>query len=246
MTTPSQDTVQPAPDTPKRRRSILGRILKWLMWIVAGLLAVPVVLLAVGVVSNLIDPPGLSESSEPVRFRFLDRSFAIPKHYQPSRFAHEDEDQPHTVNVEALFPDFAPYSKARRADWFDVRHGSLMVTIITTSARTAIRPGELARSQLEFAIDKSGQPGPAGLRRYDMQDNPRAVYQVVYVPEQPSSVDYIGCYVVKGAMTGCWMKAIYDDVARQNIIFDSEFLPDWRRIVDTSHRLLKSFETPSN
>ena len=44
-------------------------------------------------------------------------------------------------------------------------------------------------------------------------------------------------------MTGCRMHAIYDDAANLEIVFNSHFLPDWRRIADGARRLLKSFET---
>jgi hypothetical protein len=177
-----------------------------------------------------------------VRFTFLDRSFAIPKNYQPILDSYSGG-QPSGFWIDALLPDFAPYSKARRDEWFAVGTGSPSVGISVSSSATAKRPDELVRSELKDAIDKHGRPGPAGLRRYDMRDDSPTFYEIIYVPEQLGDVIFLGCTIYKGEMTGCWMHTLYDHAANLQIVFNSHFLADWRQIADDAHRLLRSFES---
>ena len=242
MGTPTPDTVPPKPDAPTRRRPIWVRVLKWTLVSLAFIVGTPIGLLLALWVVITISPPsyGPSDSTRPVRFTFLDRGFAIPDNYQPSLDSYSGG-QPSGFWITVLLPDFAPYSKARRDEWFAVGSGSPSVTMSISSSRRAKRPDELVRRQLDHAIDKNGQPAPAGLRRYDMRDH-STFYDIVYVPEQHGHVTMIGCTVIEGTMTGCRMEATYDHAANLEIAFNSHFLADWRRIADGTRRLLRSFE----
>ena len=196
MSDPTPEMLQPTPGAAKGRRPTRVRVLKWILVSLAIIVGTPIGLwLALWIVFTVVPPSyGPSESTERVRFTFLDRNFAIPRNYHPILYGQSGA-QPYGFAFDALLPDFAPYSKARRDEWFAVGTGKPGVGISASSAAIGMRPDELVRDQLEDAIDKNGQSGPAGLRRYDMRDIPSARYEVVYVPEQPSDVIMIGCTI---------------------------------------------------
>ena len=178
------------PEKPRSRR----RFAKILIWVVASLV---LVVTATATLLFLVLPRylaadsgryGPTESTELRRFTFLDRMFAIPDNYQPCCRL---QDHPDNIWIEALLPDFAPYSKARRDEWFALgtgmpRHPHEIFPPIWMEHA----PRRSAPPKLEDAIDQNGQPGPAGLRRYDLRNDSIAVFDIVYVPEQPGDVVY--------------------------------------------------------
>ena len=242
MSNASPDTLQPTPRESMPRRAIIVWILKWTLVSLAIIVATPIMLLVALWVVMTFSPPsyGPTESTRLVRFTFLDRNFAIPENYHPSVYGGAE---PYGFSLDALLPDFAPYSKARRDEWFAVGSGKPSVGISVRSSATAVRPDELVRNHLEDAIDMHGQPGPAALRRYDMRDDSSSPHEVVYVPEQRGDVILIGCTIHEGEMTGCCLHTVYDHVANLEVVFNSHFLADWRQIAAGAHRLLRSFES---
>ena len=61
--------------------------MKWALVSLAFIVGTPIGLLLALWLVITISPPsyGPTESTEPVRFAFVDRSFAIPENYQPER-----------------------------------------------------------------------------------------------------------------------------------------------------------------
>jgi hypothetical protein len=242
MRIPTQDSLLPTPSAPKRRRSILVRVLKWTLASVAIIAATPFVLAGL-VLLLLYFESGPTESTDLVRFHLPGRGFAIPDNYQPSVFSYAPPAEPYAFEIIALLPNFSGYSKERRKDWFSVGTGAPSLRIYVHSSARTMRPDELIRSELEDAIDKNGQAGPAGLRRYDIRDGASSIFEIVYVPEQPGDVIYIGCHINEGAIMNCQLHAIYDDTATFDVSFGSDHLVDWPRIAAGTRRLLKSFQT---
>jgi len=215
-------------------------VLKSVLVSLAIFVGTPIVLsIAIWVaMSASLPDSGPVDSTEPRRFTFLDRNFAIPVNYQPVLDVYI-EGRPIGFWFTVLLPDFAPYSKARRDEWLAVGSGSPSAQISVRSL--AMEPGELVQIQLLNAVDPNGQPAPHGLRRYDMQGY-STIHDIIYVPEQPTDVIFIGCITPEGEMMGCWMHTVYDHAARLQIAFDNHFLPDWREIAEGARRLIKSFE----
>ena len=231
---------------PMRRRFL--RILTWVLASVALFVATLTLLLALlEFVAKFVSfGYGPTESTELVRFNFIDRTYAVQRNYQPSFFFKDDAHNLGSFSVRALLPDFAPYSKARHEEWFALGRSAPHMEILLSESAGTMRPDEWVRLRLKYAVDPNGQPGPAGLRRYDMRKGSPTFFDIVYVPEKPGDVILIGCTIHDGEMTGCWMDATYDDAANLKIVFNSHFLPDWRQIMDGTRRLLKTFQTQAH
>lgn len=242
------DTLQSTPGAAKPRRSILARVLKWTLVSLGIIVATLTLLLALlEFVAKFVSfGYGPTESTELVRFNFIDRTYAVQRNYQPSFFFKDDAHNLGSFSVSALLPDFAPYSRARRDEWFALGKGAPHVSILLRSSWKSMRPDELVRLRLKYAVGPNGQPGPAGLRRYDMREGSPTFFDIVYVPERRGDVILIGCTIHEGEMTGCWMEATYDYAANLEIVFNSHFLPDWRQIMDGTRRLLKKFQTQAH
>ena len=241
MSTPTQVTVPPSPDAPKGRR--LAKVLKWALPSLAIAAATLIVVLA-------IVPPRLATESnanaplddaEPMRFRFLDRTFAVPRSYQPN-LSRYGEGETFSFMVWALLPEFGPDKTARNQDSILVGNGKPGVQVIVTIAPMNMPPDDLVRRKIEPVLSRRGQRGPAGLRRYDIGNNALPVYAAAYVPKQTEDAVYIGCYIVSGTPKLCTMEAIYEHAALMEVVFDGDFLADWRETVSGARRLVKSFE----
>ena len=183
-----------------------------------------------------------SESTELERFRFHGRSFAIPQNYQPHHHIYGGSIQSFLVEVKALLPDFAPYTRARRKEWLWPGRGSRLMTIWANDdpQRRSIR--ERLDDDLRHAIDPNGQSTPIGLRRIQIRKTHSTYFDVVYLPEQDTDVEYIGCFVAEGAMRHCRMYVDYVETAEIHVRFHSDQLGDWERIATGARRLFDSFE----
>jgi hypothetical protein len=242
MTRPTRKLVPSTPGAPNRGRPVLVRVLKWTLVSLGTVVVISSSLLLIAshgfATESNSDAP--LDNAEMMRFRFQDRSFAIPKSYQPSRFV-IGEGETFSFLVWAVLPDFGPDKTSRNQDSLIAGKGQPSVQIIVTVAPINMPPDDLVRRKIEPIISGS-QPGPAGLRRYDIGNGALPMQPAAYVPEQPDDAIYIGCYIVNGTPKLCTMEAIYEHAALMEVVFDGHFLADWQEIVSGARRLVKSFE----
>lgn len=200
---------------------------------------------------------GVSTNPHLVRLEIGDKVFAIPQNHIWSR---EDWNggKVEGVNLQALLPDFEPYTEANRQEFDKPGWNRKMSFLLTehnitgslTTSTSMTRREVYERNLYDYSaqrkIEAQAYPGPYGLTV--QQRPPKNSDFELYVGQKRKGEFYwVECYPdQQGKFPSCHTYVEYSKQVTIRYTFAKSRLSDWQAIDDGVLNLIHQFETNAN
>lgn len=148
-------------------------------WFYPAILFAVTMIIALGILYLYFGPsvddlvgntPNASVSDRPITFVIAGQPMLVPENFTQFPRDRKGGDR-HSVALYALLPDFAPFTVRNAQSFTDNSADSRVVHFQIEAFRSPLTESQrLERIYLERVVDPSGEPGPAGLRRFEFAD----------------------------------------------------------------------------